>query len=124
MELNEVSRKFADVVIGVAIALKYGKFDKLENMKDSEVEVICFRKGTTYCRDITKKCDHNSVQIWNSPFCIIELSDYFDGEINAKMYLGDNILDMRNIEVVTDDDYLVIYTKGAFDIEVDLKIID
>lgn len=104
MEAYEVSRKFADMVVGVAIALRYGKMEIVKPMKDSEVEIVIFPKGTRF--------DHNIVQIWNSPFCIIELSDYFDGEINAKIYLGDNILDMRNVKVETDDSYLMIYIEG------------
>jgi hypothetical protein len=116
MELNEVSRKFADMVVHVAIALTYDMMEIIKPMKDSEVEIVIFPKGTRF--------DHNIVQIWNSPYCIIELSDYFDGEINAKMYLGDNILDMRNVNVETDDNHLMIYTAGPLDIKVDFNIID
>ena len=112
MEAYKVSRKFADIVIDCAIALNYGKADRIENMRDSGVEVVCFRKGVVYCRDISKRCEHNYIQIWNSLSCIIELADSNEGELNCKIYLGNNILDMKNVKVETDDSYLMIYVEG------------
>ena len=101
MEAYEASRKFADMVVACAIALKYGKADKIGSMRDSDVEVECFRRGNvTY------------VQLWNSAFSIIELSDFNEGELNCKIFLGNNVLDVRNVKVETDDSYLMIYIEG------------
>ena len=101
MEAYKVSRKFADIVTDCAIALNYGKADRIENMRDSDVEVECFRRG-----DVTY------VQFWNSAFSIIELSDFNEGELNCKIFLGNNVLDVRNVKVETDDSYLMIYIEG------------
>ena len=101
MEAYEVSRKFADMVVACAIALKYGKADKIGSMRDSDVEVECFRRG-----DVTY------VQFWNSAFSIIELSNLNEGELNCKIFLGNNVLDVRNVKVETDDSYLMIYVEG------------
>ena len=101
MEAYEVSRKFADMVVACAIALKYGKADKIENMRDSGFEVVCFCRG-----DVTY------VQFWNSTSSIIELADSNEGELNCKIFLGNNVLDVRNVKVETDDSYLMIYIEG------------
>ena len=101
MESYEVSRKFADMVVACAIALKYGKADRIENISGSDVGVECFRRGFI-----------NYVQIWNSASCIIELADFNDGEVNCKIFLDSNVLDMKNVKIETDDSYLMIYIEG------------
>ena len=106
MEAYEVSRKFADMVIAGAIALRYGKVDVMNKFADRDDDVL------VYVYMSGKERANNCVKIEESLDCIVTLSDSNDGELNCKIYLGDNILDVRNVKVETDDSYLVIFIEG------------
>ena len=106
MEAYEVSRKFADMVIAGAIALRYGKVDMMNEFADRDEDVL------VYVYKSGKERANNCVKIEESLDCIVTLSDSNDGELNCKIYLGDNILDMKDVKVETDDSYLTIYIEG------------